>query len=134
MDGLETMRNQNEARRVLEQAAPYQCCAVCGGTHVLTVAHLDHDAANNSPTNLAWLCWTHHRMYDAGLYPVGAIRQLQAHWQATKGVPDYRAVMKDAGAKAAKTRASRMSEIAARAHATRRRNLKAQLLAKMGNL
>jgi hypothetical protein len=46
-------------------------------------------------------------------------------------VPEYSAVMKDAGAKAAKTRASRMSEIAVRSHATRRRNLKARLLAEM---
>ena len=43
-------------------------------------------------------------MYDAGLYPIEATKLLQAHWQATKGKPDHRAKMKDAGAKAALTR------------------------------
>ena len=67
-------------------------------------AHLDHNAGNNTPDNLARLCPTHHWMYDAGLYPVEAIRSLQAHWQATLGRPDHKGRMKDAGAKAALTR------------------------------
>lgn len=46
-------------------------------------------------------------MYDAGLYPVAAIRLMQAHWQATEGKPDHKGRMKDAGAKAALTRKRR---------------------------
>jgi len=46
-------------------------------------------------------------MYDAGLYPVEAIRLLQAHWQTIEGVPDHKGRMKDAGAKAAITRKRR---------------------------
>ena len=80
-------RNQAEARRVLEENFPFRCCAVCGLQieTCLTIAHLDHNASNNSPQNLARLCQTHHWMYDSGLYPVAAIRLLQAHWQQTKG-------------------------------------------------
>lgn len=98
--------NQAIARRVLDEHYPFKCCAICGLqiATCLTVAHLDHNAANNTPDNLARLCQTHHWMYDAGLYPVDAIRLLQAHWQAFKGVPDHRDRMKDAGSKAALTR------------------------------
>lgn len=75
------VRNQNEARRVLDAACPFRCCAVCGLEleAALQVAHLDQQAGNNAPDNLARLCATHHGMLDAGLYPVEAIRLLQAH-------------------------------------------------------
>ncbi len=96
-------RKQAVARRVLNEHYPFKCCAVCGLqiATCLTVAHLDHNAANNAPDNLARLCQTHHWMYDAGLYPIEAVRLLQAHWQTIKGVPDHRGRMKDAGAKSA---------------------------------
>lgn len=116
-------RNQAAARRVLNEHCPFKCCAVCSLqiATCLTVAHLDHNAANNAPDNLARLCQTHHWMYDAGLYPVAAIKLLQVHWQATKGVPDHKRRMKDAGAKAALTRKRRAA--ARKASATRRRNI-----------
>ena len=57
-------------------------------------------------------------MYDAGLYPIEAIRLLRAHWQATQGKPDHKPRMKDAGAKAALVR--RRSNAARKAVATRR--------------
>ncbi len=57
-------------------------------------------------------------MYDAGLYPVEAIRLLQAHWQNTEGKPDHAARMKDAGKNAALTRKRRAA--ARKAVATRR--------------
>ncbi len=102
-------RNQGEARRVVNATYPFRCCAVCGlqVATCLQIAHLDHNAGNNDPENLARLCPTHHWMYDAGLYPVEAIRLLQAHWQATGGKPDHKGRMKDAGAKAALTRKRR---------------------------
>jgi len=43
-------------------------------------------------------------MYDAGLYPIEAIKLLRAHWQVTGGKPDHKPRMKDAGAKAARAR------------------------------
>ncbi len=99
-------RNQAEARRVAKAAYPFRCCVVCGLQipTCLTIAHLDHDAGNNSPDNLARLCQTHHWMFDAGLYPIEAITLLRAHWQRTQGVPSHKARMKDAGAKAARAR------------------------------
>lgn len=102
-------RNQAEARRVLDEHFPFRCCAVCGLqiATCLTIAHLDHNPGNNAPDNLARLCQTHHWMYDSGLYPVEAIRLLQAHWQIVRGVPDHSGRMKDAGAKAATTRKRR---------------------------
>ena len=112
-------RNQAEARRVVNTTYPFRCCAVCGlqVATCLQVAHLDHNAGNNDPENLARLCPTHHWMYDAGLYPVEAIKLLQAHWQSTEGKPDHKGRMKDAGAKAALTRKRRSA--ARKAVATR---------------
>src|SRR3712207_3700022 len=107
--GPDPRRRQSEARRVAKAAYPFQGCVVCGleVPTCLTVAHLDHRAGNNDPDNLAFLCPTHHWMYDAGLYPLEAIRLLRAHWQETKGKASHRARMKDAGQKAAVTRRRR---------------------------
>ena len=90
----------------------------------MTIAHLDHNAGHNEADNLAFMCQTHHWMYDAGLYPVEAIRMLRAHWQKTKGVPSHKARMKDAGAKAARTR--KLSANARKAWDTRGRTAGAQ--------
>jgi len=115
-------RNQNEARRVAKVAYPFRCCVVCGLQieTCLTIAHLDHNAGHNEPDNLAYLCQTHHWMYDAGLFPVDAIRLLRTHWQETKGIPDHKPRMKTAGADAARTR--KRKAIARKAVETRRRN------------
>jgi hypothetical protein len=99
-------RRQGEARHAAAAAYPFRCCVICGlqiGT-CLTVAHLDHNPGNNVPDNLAYLCPTHHWMYDAGLYPSEAIKIVRAHWQQTRGVPSHAARMKGAGARAALTR------------------------------
>jgi predicted restriction endonuclease len=86
-------RKQSEARKVAAKHYPFRCCVVCGLQlqASLTVAHLDHHAANNDPENIAYLCGTHHWMYDAGLYPIEAIKVLRAHWQKTGGKPDHTA-------------------------------------------
>jgi HNH endonuclease len=99
-------RKQSAARKAASAAYPFRCCVICGLQieASLTVAHLDHHAGNNDPDNLAYLCGTHHWMYDCGLYPISAIKLLRAHWQETKGVPDHKPRMKDAGAKAARKR------------------------------
>ena len=86
----------------------------------LQVALLDHNAANNMPDNLAYLCPTHHGMYDAGVYPIEAIQPLQAHWQKTKGIPNHKPRMKDAGVKAALAR--KRSAAARKAVITRQAN------------
>ncbi len=61
------LRNQAEARRIANDAYPFHCCVVCGlqVATCLQIAHLDHNAANNVPSNLARLCPTHHWMYDS---------------------------------------------------------------------
>jgi predicted restriction endonuclease len=122
MDGAVILpRNQTVARKVAKAAYPVQCCVVCGlqVPTCITIAHLDHNAGNNTPDNLAFMCQTHHWMYDAGLYPVDAIRLLRKHWQQTEGKPSHKARMKDAGAKAARTR--KLSVNAKKAWATRRK-------------
>jgi hypothetical protein len=116
---MKLVRKSGEAKRVAATAYPVRCCVVCGVPICLTIAHLDHNPANNTPDNLAYLCQTHHWYYDAGLYPLEAIRLLRAHWQMTKGVPSHKARMKDAGAKAALTRAR--SAAARKAWSTRRK-------------
>ena len=107
-------RKQSVAKRIAREHYPYQCCVVCGLKiqTCLTVAHLDHDGANNKADNLAFLCWTHHWMYDCGFYPLQAIRLMRSHWQKTKGEPTHKARMKDAGAKAARTRKKKQAAIA----------------------
>lgn len=120
-------RNQAEARRVAGKAYPFRCCVICGLQLAagLQTAHLDHDAANNVPDNLASLCPTHHGMYDAGLYPIEAVRLLRAHWQITEGRPDHKPRMKDAGVKAALAR--KRSAAGRKAAATRRANAALQV-------
>ena len=68
------LRNQGEARRVAREHYPFVCCVVCGLEikTCLTIAHLNHDAGNNDPDNLGYLCWTHHWMFDADFYPIEA--------------------------------------------------------------
>jgi predicted restriction endonuclease len=116
-------RNSNQARRVMNEKFPFRCCAICGlqVATCLQIAHLDHDASNNAEENLARLCPTHHWMYDCGLYPLEAIRLLQAHWQETQGIPEHKARMKDAGVKALATRRRRASAV--KAEATRKATL-----------
>jgi|HubBroStandDraft_6_1064221.scaffolds.fasta_scaffold244006_3 hypothetical protein len=115
-------RNQNEARRVATATYEYRCCVICGLQlpACLTIAHLDQNGGNNDADNLAYLCGTHHWMYDAGLYPIEAIKLLRAHWQQTKGKPDHKARMKTAGADAARTRKRKAAAL--KAVKTRRRN------------
>jgi hypothetical protein len=118
-DGGSLIRRQGEARKVAAAHYPFRCCVVCGlQLPTLVIAHLDHHAGNNDPENLAYLCGTHHWMYDAGLYPIEAIRLLRAHWQATAGKPDHKPRMKDAGKKAVRTR--KLSQAAEKAWKTRR--------------
>ncbi len=114
-------RRQAEARRIAREHYPYKCCCVCGLrlATALDLAHLDQNAENNDPDNLAWLCKTHHWMFDANLYPMAAIKALREHWQETRGVPDHSARMKDAGQKAARTRKRKAA--ARKAWQTRRR-------------
>lgn len=67
--------NWEEISRNRRDAAG-QCCEFCGAANhqphpvtgsrvVLTVAHLDHDTANNSDDNLRALCQKCHLTYDA---------------------------------------------------------------------
>jgi hypothetical protein len=125
----EMKRNQTEARRVAKLAYPYPGCCLCGQTVGEQLAHLDHDASNNDPDNLAWLCNHHHWLYDIGLFSITALKLQRDHWQTMKGKPTN-AFMKDAGKKAAATRATKGigSEMARKASATRRANaLRAKL-------
>jgi predicted restriction endonuclease len=71
-------RRQGEARKIAHQAYPFRCCVICGQQMEvsLVVAHLDHHAGNNDLDNLAYLCGTHHWMYDCGLYPIEAVKLL----------------------------------------------------------
>jgi hypothetical protein len=113
-------RKQSIARRVAKHAYPHRCCVVCGLQieTCIMIAHLDHQGGNNDPDNLAFMCQTHHRMYDCGFYPLEAIKLLRVHWQFTKGVPSHKARMKDAGVKAARSR--KLSAGARKAWQTRR--------------
>ena len=65
-----------ERSRYIRHVRANNCCEWChahnhkphpvtGSRVVLTVAHLDHNPANNHPRNLAALCQRCHNTYDA---------------------------------------------------------------------
>ena len=87
----------------------------------MELAHLDHRSTNNDADNLAWLCRHHHRTYDVGLFSIEALKLQRSFWQAARG-KQTNTYMKDAGKKAAATRAKKRigREIAFKAVATRR--------------
>lgn len=137
---LSASRNQGEARRVLADAFPFMCCGFCG-QHELTcpleIAHLDHNSANNRLENLARLCPTHHRQYDAGLLLPQLILLQQSHWQETQGKQNHKAKMKNAGILARDTRRANKAarDFAAmtpgqKSAFTRRKNAEAQAATK----
>jgi hypothetical protein len=101
-------RDPGLAKSIVNKAFPFICCGFCGQvgeTCPMEIAHLDHDAANNRPENLARLCPTHHRQYDASLLSREAILIQQDHWQKTRGVQCHKGRMKTAGVDARETRA-----------------------------
>ena len=69
------------------------------------------------------MCKTHHWMYDCGFYPRDIIEKLREHWDTTRGKPDHKPRMKDAGVEAARTR--QRSAAAHKAVATRRAQMAA---------
>ncbi len=113
-------RHSARTRKIAAEAYDYRCCVICGLRQdgVLDVAHLNQDPTDDNPENLTFLCKSHHRMFDMGLYPVEAVKLLRAHWQVTRGEPNQGIYMKDAGKKAARTR--RRSVGAKKAWKTRR--------------
>jgi hypothetical protein len=114
-------RDQGNARRIAKLAYPYPGCCLCGQTVGIELAHLDFNPANNDADNLTWLCRHHHWMFDIGLFSLKALKLQRAYWQTTKG-KRTNAYMKDAGRKAAQTRATKGigRDMALKAHATRR--------------
>lgn len=100
-------RKPGEALRVLAAAFPFPCCGFCGQhglTCPLEIAHLDHNHTNNSRENLARLCPTHHRQYDANLLLAQVIRLQQDYWQITKGKQDHTGRMNGGGARSSDTK------------------------------
>lgn len=95
-------------------------CAICGVPHeaVLDACHIDQNPSNDAPDNLVWLCKTHHRMMDCGLYPPEGIKLLRDHWNRNGTDPNHLLYIKDGAKRAGATR--RKSSIARRAWTTRR--------------
>jgi hypothetical protein len=116
-------RKQEEARRVAAATYRFHGCVVCGLQipTCLNIAHLDQNGGNNDPDNLAYLCQTHHWMYDASSYTEKVIKLLRAHWHETNGIPNHSSRMKTAGADAARTRKRKAA--ARKAVETRRNHL-----------
>lgn len=52
---------------------------------ILTTAHLDHDTANNDPSNLAALCQLHHLRHDAKYHARNAARTRRKKHEAETG-------------------------------------------------
>lgn len=125
------LRRAPGARKLCGAAhAPF--CAICGLSlpWALDVAHLDQQPGNNAPDNLAFLCKTHHKLFDIGFYPLEMVTFLRDRWTAYRDgawKPDHKLSLKDAGAKAAETRKWR--EAGRKAHETRRKKKAAALLA-----
>jgi hypothetical protein len=77
-------------------------CVMCGFgiPSILEVAHLDQDRKNCEIENLATLCPNCHKMHDIGLIPTEVIVKMRD--EAPK--ENWSLRIKDAGAKAAKTK------------------------------
>ncbi len=99
-------------------------CAYCGFgiIGILQVAHLSHDRKDDSPENLVILCPTCHKMYDGNLISKDALILLRVNPPKI----DWRASMKNAGVKAAKTRKARAA--GRKAAQTRLKNLQAKAI------
>jgi len=67
------------------------------------VAHLDGDRDNDALENLAILCSNCHKMHDIGLIPTPTVIEMRDRERRV----DWSKRMKDAGAKAARTRKRR---------------------------
>ena len=95
-------------------------CAHCGFgiTAVLEVAHIDGNRQNNEIANLVILCPNCHKMLDLDLISNDIIVQMRDRPKAVT----WKKRMKDAGAKAARTRMLRTR--AKKAAATRQANSK----------
>jgi hypothetical protein len=97
-------------------------CAHCGFgiLDVLEVAHLDGDRSNNDVSNLAILCPNCHKMLDLDLISTEVIIAMRDRPKLVV----WAKRMKDAGAKAAKTRMDRAKWRSAgkKAAETRKRN------------
>ena len=95
-------------------------CAYCGFgiTAVLEVAHIDGNRQNNDVANLVILCPNCHKMLDLDLISNDIIVQMRDRPKAVT----WKKRMKDAGAKAARTRMLRTR--AKKAAATRQANTK----------
>ena len=96
-------------------------CVHCGFgiREVLEVAHLDGNRANNSPSNLAILCPTCHRMHDIDLLPTDAVVRLRDEKRKAR----WSKLTKDAAKKPLKPYARRL--VAWRQRPRRRRQLAA---------
>ena len=109
----------NYRKAAFKKYAPI--CVYCGfGIEaVLEVAHLDCDPKNCELENLAILCPTCHRMHDIDLISTNAVRALRDE----KRVANWGKLMKDAAAKAVRTKAKTpmlMKNAAKKALATRK--------------
>ena len=80
-------------------------CAYCGFgvPEILEVAHHDGDRDNDALENLAILCSNCHKMHDIGLIPTPTVIEMRDRERRV----DWSKRMKDAGAKAARTRKRR---------------------------
>jgi hypothetical protein len=105
-------RRQSIATRRCRRSYPFEVCSVCGTQYALDAAHLDGKPANNDPANLAWLCKSHHWLFDHHGLPVVAIKILRDWWQGTRGEPgaERRRVLADRARRAnATTRKQRLA-------------------------
>jgi len=68
------------------RAYPYLGCCLCGQTVGEQFVHLDHDADDNDPDNLAWLCRHHRWMVDIGLFSPPALKEQRTGepWRTTR--------------------------------------------------
>ena len=109
-------RRINYRKRAFASYPPI--CAHCGFgiTAVLEVAHIDGNRQNNDVANLVILCPNCHKMLDLDLISNEIIIQMRDRPKTVT----WKKRMKDAGAKAAKTRGLRAR--ARKASATRKAN------------
>ena len=112
MDNPEVSQPDTAQKRVHYRKLAFKnypaLCAHCGfGIEaVLEVAHIDCNHANNALSNLIILCPTCHRMHDLDLISTDTIILMRDRPRIVR----WSKLMKDAGRKAAMTRAKKLQK------------------------
>lgn len=106
-------------RKIAQNYYKNHVCVWCGygNPSVLEVAHVNHDHKDHNPSNLVFLCPTHHREYDIGLISTKMVLDRRKFIE-TNPKADWSILI--GGTLSKEQLAKKLSERAKKAHRTRK--------------